>query len=151
VSEDKHPGGRPLKFKSAKELQAKIDEYYSSCFEEWWYQDKGGSWHQRIDRNGESMMIQSRPFTISGLAYHLGTNRQTLLNYEEKDEFVDTITHAKSRIENYVEEQLFDKEARNTNAIQFNLSNNFKKWAVKQEIDQTNRTVVIRGEGDLED
>jgi hypothetical protein len=124
---DKHPGGRPLKFKSAKELQAKIDEYFDSCFEEVWIEvvDENkrptGNWVQLFDHRGNPRVRQSRPFTISGLSVHLNTNRQTLLNYEEKEEFFDTITRAKARIENYTEEQLFDKEARIISGIQFNL------------------------------
>lgn len=132
--------GRPLKFKSAKELQAKIEEYFTSCFEEWWVQVKDGegyTWQARTDRHGNIMMRQVRPFTISGLAVHLGTSRQTLLNYAEKDDFFDTITRAKARIENYTEEQLFNTEARNIAGIQFNLKNNYTKWSDKQELEHS--------------
>jgi hypothetical protein len=42
-------------------------------------------------------------WTITGLALALGTNRQTLMNYEDKDEFVDTIKKLKTMVENQYE------------------------------------------------
>ena len=65
--------GRPMKYKSVKAMQNDIDNYFKEC-----------------DASG-------RPYTVSGLAYALGTNRQTLLNYEENEEFFDTIKRAKAR------------------------------------------------------
>ena len=91
--------GQPLKFKSAEALQKKIDGYFSKC------DDK------------------EKPYTISGLAYALNSCRQTLLNYAERDEYLDTVKRAKLKIEAYAEESLFI--ARNTNGIMFNLKNNF--------------------------
>lgn len=133
--------GRPLKFKSAKELQQKIDEYFELCFEEEWHQDNskdgGGRWVPVLNRFNEIVKYQVKPFTISGLALYLDTNRQTLLNYEHQEQYFDTITRAKAKIENYAEEQLFDKSARNINGIQFNLNNNFKKWSNKQDIEHS--------------
>jgi hypothetical protein len=155
MAEETTKVGRPLKFKSAALLQVSIDEYFNSCFEERWQKrtDKEGNetWHPALDRDGMIIRDQKRPFTISGLALHIGTNRQTLLNYEKEQEFFDTITRAKARIENYAEEQLFDKEARNIAGIQFNLTNNYKKWANRQELDHSGNMIVFKGEGALED
>lgn len=69
-----HPGGRPLKFKTVEELQERINSYFELTPKEEW--------------------------TITGLAYHLDTYRQTLLNYEERDEFLDAIKKAKLKVEN---------------------------------------------------
>lgn len=74
--------GRPLKFKSVEELQEKIDAYFASCDEE------------------------NEPITITGLALALNTSRETLSNYEDKDEFFDTIKMAKLRVENAYEKRL---------------------------------------------
>ena len=101
--------GRPLKFKSVKEMQSVIDKYFDEC-----------------DRD-------ERPYTVSGLAYALNTNRQTLLNYEENEEFFDTIKRAKARIEIFNEELLYDKNAPTAGVI-FNLKNNYG-WKDKQEIE----------------
>ena len=39
---------------------------------------------------------------VEGLCLWLGTNKQTLLNYEGKEEFADVIENAKLRIANHV-------------------------------------------------
>ncbi len=80
------PGGRPLKFNSVEELSDTIQEYYDTFAE-------GGKRH-------------GRPQTISGLAFALDVCTQTLLNYEEKDEFFATIKRAKQLVEIDYEENL---------------------------------------------
>lgn len=73
------PTGRPLKFKSVKELQKKIDAYFARC-----------------EKDDE-------PLTITGLALALDTSRETLMEYGEREEFVDTIKKAKLKIEHAYE------------------------------------------------
>ncbi|MBO0962353.1 hypothetical protein J1P26_21860 [Neobacillus sp. MM2021_6] len=122
--------GRPLKFRSVKALQKKIDEYFESCFEEQWieYDD---IWRPILDRNGEVVKHQVKPFTITGLASFLGTTRQGLINYEQRDEFYDTIKNAKVKIEAYAEEALYKPKI--AAGVIFNLKNNFG-WEDKQGI-----------------
>ena len=104
--------GRPKKFKTVEELQELINTYFDSCFE--------------IDAK-TGVTYQSRPFTVSGLAYALGTSRQTLMRYEKEfTEYSDTILLAKARIEQYAEEQLF--KLRNPNGAIFALKNNWRGW-----------------------
>lgn len=81
------PAGRPLKFKSPEELEARIKGYFNSC------KDENGTW--------------KRPLTITGLALALDTSRETLCEYAEKDQFVDTIRRAKLTVEQFAEEQLY--------------------------------------------
>ena len=57
----------------------------------------------------------------------------TGMNYEEKEEFVDTIKRAKARVECYAEERLYDKDG--SNGAKFSLANNFKGWSEKQQIE----------------
>lgn len=151
MAEEKHPGGRPLKFKSAKELQSKIDEYFESCYDEQWIMDGEGKWYPVLDRHGNIAKVQVKPFTISGLAVYLDTNRQTLVNYENNAEFFDTIKKAKARIENYTEEQLYNTGAKNMVGIIFNLKNNYG-WQDKQEVgveaDVTFKVSLPKGFGD---
>jgi len=104
------PAGRPLKFKTPEELQLMIDEYFSSTPKEEW--------------------------TITGLALALDTYRQTLLNYEEKDEFLDTIKKAKQKVENSYELDL--KKSGRTGTI-FALKN--FDWK-----DQTQTDVTSKGD-----
>ena len=109
---DKNKGGRPLKFKTVEEMKEKIDAYFEECIE------------------------SGRPFTITGLALALDTTRDLLLDYQEKDEYSDTIKKAKLRCENYAEEFLF--KGKNVVGSIFNLKNNYKRWDDKQIIENKN-------------
>lgn len=120
--------GRPLKFQSVKELQDAIDLYFLNC----------------TDPEDENKYI--RPLTITGLANALDTSRETLLEYEERPEFVDTIKRAKGKIHQYVEEYLFN--GKNQTSAIFNLKNNYG-WKDKTEQDINNpdgnlKTIIIQ-------
>ncbi|ELC8411552.1 hypothetical protein QYB62_002911 [Clostridium perfringens] len=123
-------GGRPLKFKSPEELQAKIDAYY-----EWAKENK-------------------KHITITGLAWFLDTNRQTLLRYEEEDSellksvsedvrqaFRDTVKRAKARVEMEYEESLYNKNSA-VGAI-FTLKNNYG-YVDKQEVSQKVENIEVK-------
>jgi len=98
--------GRPLKFKTVKELEDKINDYFNT--------------------------VPIAEWTITGLALALDTYRQTLLNYEEKDEYLDTIKKAKQMVENSYEIDL--KKHGRTGTI-FALKN--FDWKDKNETDLT--------------
>ena len=74
--------GRSLKFKSARDLQKRIDAYFAEC-----------------EKTGE-------PLTVTGLALALDTSRETLLNYQKRDGYGDIVRRAKMRIENAYEKRL---------------------------------------------
>lgn len=125
----KNLGGRPLKFKTPEELGKRIEEYFEYAKE-----------------NKEVP-------TVSGLAWFLDTNRQTLLNYQEENcelfksveddvkvKFFDTIKRAKARIEAGYEQTLFNKNSA-VGGI-FTLKNNYG-WVDKQEIKQTTDTIEV--------
>lgn len=118
----KGAGGRPLKFKTVQELQEKIDAYFDSC------------WIEKTDDNGNTLNIQVRPYTITGLANAIGIDRKTLLEYQERDEFSNTVKEAKRKVAQYVEEYLF--MGKNQTGAIFNLKNNFD-WKDKTETDVT--------------
>lgn len=109
---------KPCKLDNPEEVQAKIDEYF------------------------EVMDKCNRPYTMSGLAYFLGTNRMTIMNSRNRNpEINEIIGRARDKIEQYVEEQLF-VNPRTVGCI-FNLKNNFG-WQDKQEISvgQTNQNLL---------
>lgn len=134
-------GGRPPKYKSVPELQKLIDEYFESC----WAQkiDMFGTPLYLKDKSGRKtevpVMIQVRPYTITGLALAIGTNRQTLLNYETNDKFLDTIKRAKERCQTYAEESLFI--GKNPTGAIFNLKNNYRDWKDKTETEHSGNLV----------
>jgi hypothetical protein len=141
MEEEKNKVGRPLKFKTPEEMQVEIDKYFDSCFRPVRVFIKDTNKYINLtDENEEIIKEQYKPFTMSGLAYALGMSRQALLNYSERDEFVDTITRAKQKCEIYAEERLFDKDG-NRGAV-FSLSNNFKGWADKQTIETTKEPTI---------
>lgn len=130
---EKHAGGRPPKYKSRKEIETKIEAYFAECEG---HIAKNENNEPILDKYGQPVVVNKKPPTITGLALALGfTSRQALLNYEAKDEFVDTILRAKARVEQYTEERLFDKEG--ANGAKFSLSNNFEGWKERKEIDAT--------------
>ena len=125
--------GRPPKFKSKEEMQEKIDTYFADCEGKILKDDKN---NPIFDKNGRVVIYGTRPLTMSGLANALGfSSRQSLLNYEGKKEFMDTIMRARARVEQYTEECLFDKNS--ANGAKFSLANNFEGWKEKQELEVT--------------
>lgn len=123
--------GRPPMYKTAEEIQERIDAYFEECKGEILFDSDG---NPMVDKYGNLIRVGVRPLTITGLALALGfTSRRALLNYQGKEEFVHTITRAKAKVEQYAEERLFDKDG--ANGAKFSLANNFDGWKEKKEID----------------
>lgn len=119
--------GRPLVFKTVKELQDKIDEYFVYC-------DNRTRKKWADDKDKEFMIADPAPYTMHGLARALGLSRQALMEYSHKDGFGDAIKAAREKIAEDVETRLMDGKAQ-AGAI-FNLKNNFG-WKDKTETDIT--------------
>lgn len=90
-----HAGGRPLKFPSTEALQLKIDEYFTITPEDEW--------------------------TWTGLALYLDTSRETLREYEMKEEYVDLIKKANTKVEHAYEK----RGIKNGNAFNIFVLKNF--------------------------
>ena len=124
----KNPVGAPPKYKNSAEMQEKIDAYFADCEGEL-LQDANGV--PVLDKYGNEIYLHQRPPTVTGLALALGfASRKSLLEYQGKQEFVNTITRAKAQCEKYSEERLFDRDG--TNGAQFSLRFNFG-WDTKEE------------------
>lgn len=95
---------RPLKFESVEVLQGKIDQYFKETPKDEW--------------------------TLTWLAVFLDTSRETLQNYQDREEFFDSIKKAKDMVEMWYEIDL--KKKGNTWTI-FALKNFW--WADKTEVD----------------
>ena len=112
--------GAPRKWKSAKAMQKAIDVYFESC--------KGTplviDGDVATDKYGRPIILDEKPPTVTGLALALGfASRQALINYQDRPEFNDTVTRAKSRCEEYAESRLYDKDG--ANGAKFSLGCNF--------------------------
>lgn len=114
----KHAGGRPPIYDSVEELEKAIDKYFNDCIKD------------------------KRPYTMSGLAYALGMDRRTLINYGKNEKFFHSIKRAKEFVEQSLEEKLIGTSGA-TIGIIFNLKNNYD-WKDKQEVDANVTTTEIR-------
>ncbi len=144
--------GHPLKFPDLDKLKADINAYFDWC-----------NPHIEIVptpvlmASGKFKIVQApsltkqRPYTVSGLAYFLHTNRTTLLDYEklaettpedlplnlrarsdaELKEYTHSIREAKARCEGYTEERLMTGHP--AGPI-FSLKNNFANWKDQTEV-----------------
>lgn len=103
---EKNKGGRPPKYATVEELQTGIDNYFEDC--------KKTLSH----------------LTVTGLALFLNMTRKGLIEYAEKsDEFGNAVKMAKLKVENYIEQRLFES---NPAGCIFNLKNNFD-WRDRNE------------------
>jgi len=113
--------GRPLKFKDRESLEDKISEYFNDTPKSDW--------------------------TITGLAIALDTSRETLCNYEKKEDYFDTIKKAKDMVEHSYELDL--KKSGRTGTI-FALKNFDWRDKVEQELsnpDGNLKTIIINKNG----
>lgn len=132
VSKNKYVG-RPPKFRTKEEIQVKIDAYFKECDGELLMDDNGNP--VCTPKTGLVYIKPPKPPTVTGLALALGfASRQSLMEYQCKKEFADTIIRAKSRIEEYAEARLFDRDG--VNGAKFSLINNFRGWGEKPEQEQ---------------
>ena len=120
--------GRPLKFKTVEELDEKINEYFETT---------GWITREVYDKKKQEVVSVPvyEPATITGLAVHLDTSRETLREYKERKEFVDTINKAKSKCEHSLEYGALTFNLNPAMAI-FSAKNNYD-WKDKTEQDLT--------------
>ena len=100
--------GRPRIFNDVKEVEEKINAYFNYCEE------------------------KEKPYTMSGLAYYLGIDRKTLINYSKNEEYFHTIKKARDKVQMQLEENALSNKANPTFTI-FNLKNNFD-WKDSNEV-----------------
>lgn len=137
--------GRPLTFETPKELQRKVDAYFRLCdphvitVKKLEYPTRiGDNGKETTDYNAEPVLVKRKamseqvPYTITGLALHLKTSRQTLLDYQGRKDFSDIIKEAKLRCENYAEQLLYS--GKNVTGSIFNLKNNYN-WSDSKKLE----------------
>ena len=126
--------GRPPLYTSPEQMQIQIDDYFDSCWDtttKRHYNPDGTLSHE------EHIKKQTRPYTITGLAYWLGMSRVALLDYQhDKPDFLATIMKAKQKCELYAEENLYMGKA-STYGVIFAMTNNFTRWNNTQRKEMT--------------
>lgn len=139
----KNKGGRPAFYSTKEEMELLIEQYFTDCDGELLTDSNG---EVKLDKWGNPIIIGRRPYTVAGLASALGfRSRQSLLDYQDKPEFMDTLMRAKLKIEVYTNERLFDRDG--VQGAKFSLMNNFKGYSEKQEIEQN---TTIKSDGFIE-
>ena len=105
-------GGEPHEvFRSASIMRRRVNEYFD-------------------DRD-----FKHKPYTVPGLALHLGLRTKVLMNYQyalEKPDFQCVIDYALQRIEAYTAEQLMTSKG-STRGIEFLMQNN-QGYANKSDV-----------------
>lgn len=152
MSNDEYKAGRPFLFTDPKDLDLKIQNYFDNRdphiekrrVENGVNQQGQMTWIER------EIMTKQRPYTVTGLARHLGVARTTLNNYRDPNHYSEdiddeirqqimfSIENAVQRVEEYNEENLHTTGS--TNGVKFNLSNNFG-WIDKKVVDENVRTI----------
>ena len=129
LTDEKNSVGKPLKYKTPELMQERIDWYFEAV--------KGNNDPEapRADLTENPLFmvfwndVTDLFSSVTGLCLALDISRQTLINYEVKPEYLDTIKRAKLRVENVLEQRLFHN---NPTGCIFNLKNNFG-WVDKTE------------------
>lgn len=131
-------GGRPPKYKKKEEIEGLIEKYFKECEGKPYIMDDG---EPLRDKNGEVILLGAKPPTMTGLALAIGFNsRQSLLNYQGKPEFMDSITRAKAKVEEYAESRLYDRDG--AKGAEFSLKYNFK-WTQEEKKDSEGLAVGV--------
>lgn len=116
--QQKSKGGRPPLFNSPEEMQVAIDRYFNETTS------------KVITKTGVDYI--DGPFTMTGLALALGfSSRQSLYEYEEHEQYADTVSRARARVIAYAEGRLYDRDG--AMGAKFALSNYKDGWAERSE------------------
>lgn len=131
-------GPKPM-YENVEEMQKKIDDYFRDCAGTLLTDDSGNP----ILRHGTTpIYVGRRPPTMTGLAMALGfATRKSIFDYRKKGEFELTLTVARSRVEMYAEERLFDRDS--VQGAKFSLLHNFG-WSAGTKQKESGTGSIVR-------
>ena len=121
------PAGRPRKYDNPEQMQEVVDKYFRACNLR---RQLMAGLSLGEDELEEIKITEDEHPTITGLSLALDLDRDSLLNYGERDEFFGTVKEAKFRVLAYNEQRL---HGNNVTGVIFSLKNNFG-WKDKQEL-----------------
>jgi len=125
--------GRPPIWDDPVKFQRAVDNYFIEC-------DKTIIYKQVVQK-GEIIQVPTpEPYTMAGLAHHLGATRETLNQYKKDDRFSDIIAQARERIHRQnINLGLIGCHDSRISAL--NLASNFG-YAQKKDVDITDHGTV---------
>lgn len=122
--------GRPPRYKTAEELEEKIEEYFESCGPVILKDSEGNA--VTNEKTGAPVMVEYKHPTMTGLALWLGfSGRKALHDYKCKKQLSNAITRARARIEEHAEQMLYDSKT--AKGAEFNLKVNFG-WSAEETV-----------------
>lgn len=124
-------GGRPPIYEKTAEgiarLESDIAAYFDKC---------DNRIEDIVTKDGVQLQVKNpEPYTVAGLAVHLGMTRKCLLDYEKREGFSYTIKRAKTKIEAQVARRSMETPY-STGCI-FNLKTNFDYIEAKDKTPDT--------------
>ena len=132
---------RKPKYESVEQIEGLIEAYFESCKGELLRDEDGTIVFNQKD--GTPIWVGRKPPTIPGLALALGfSSRQSLYNYKAKKEFVDTISRAQTRVEQYTAERLFDRDAQRGAQFALEYGFRYKRDAEGESRDEGQRVTM---------
>lgn len=115
--------GRPLKYETPEQLEQGIEDYFNSIVGEM----HKGKWVRFPE-----------PATVTGLALFLGfSDRQSLYDYEKREEFSCIIKRGRSRVECEYEKRLSGQNAAGSIFALKNMG-----WKDKTEVEQSGSLTI---------
>jgi len=110
----KKPRGKQPKFSQPGEMQSAVDTYFLEC------------------------EANSKRATVAGLALALGfTSRQSILNYEDKPDYVDIIKKARLKLQDAAETSLLDGKNPIGNIFWLKNQGAGESWRDTQQLEHT--------------
>lgn len=147
---------RRMKWNSPAHLQGLVDEYFASC--------EGIRFNPRtgmpfMDQNGEPVICQIKPYTISGLACYIHIDTSSIKNYSreqiddlgfptdeeyEGPQYSDIINEARKRIEAFAEERLYDRDGFGGGRFVLNSAFGWKETREVAEVENMKKAMKMK-------
>jgi len=132
---------RKPRYESVEQLEEMIEAYFESCKGELLRDRDGAIVYNQKD--GEPVWVGRRTPTIPGLALALGfSSKQSLYNYKARKEFMDSISRAQTRVEQYTAERLFDRDSQRGAQFVLEYGFRYRRDAEGEKKDESQRIVM---------
>lgn len=123
---------------NARDLEIKIDEYFKSITYDTPLMIDGEPVLNNMGEKIVKTQYAKNP-TVLGLCEYLGIVRNTLIEYEKREDMSNTVMRAKQKIAEFKQGMLY--ELKNPSGVMFDLKFNHG-WTDKQQIEHSGETLT---------